>query len=56
MPGRGLIGEGVTTAFPPFTVANATLTRNAEVSVDLEFTDGADALQIHHVVQLRNVP
>jgi MSHA biogenesis protein MshO len=56
MPGRGLIGEGVAMAFPPFAVANATLTRNAEVSVDLEFTDGADALQIHHVVQLRNVP
>jgi MSHA biogenesis protein MshO len=56
MPGRGLVGEGVNAAVPPFTVVNATLTRNAEVSVDLEFVNGADALQVHHVVQLRNVP
>ena len=56
MPGRGMVGEGVNAAVPPFTVVNATLTRNAEVSVDLEFVDGTDALQIHHVVQLRNVP
>jgi len=32
------------------------LTRNAEVAIDLEFADAADALRIHHIVQLRNVP
>jgi MSHA biogenesis protein MshO len=56
MPGRSLIGEDLSASAPPFTFAGATLARNAEVGIDLEFRDGADALRIHHVVQLRNVP
>jgi MSHA biogenesis protein MshO len=56
MPGRSLIGEDLFASSPPFTFSGATLTRNAEVGIDLEFHDGADALRIHHVVQLRNVP
>lgn len=56
MPGRGLIGEDLVASAAPFTLASATLTRNAQVSIDLEFQDGADSLRIHHLVQLRNVP
>lgn len=56
MPGRSLIGEELLASAPPFTFANATLTRNAQVQIDFEFRDAADALRIHHVVQLRNVP
>jgi MSHA biogenesis protein MshO len=56
MPGRSLIGEDLSMSATPFTFASATLTRNAEVGIDLAFQDGADALRIHHLVQLRNVP
>lgn len=56
MPGRSLIGEDLTTSVPPFRIADATLTRNAEVGIDLEFADAADSLRINHIVQLRNVP
>ncbi len=56
MPGRSLIGEDLAESAPPFTFASATLMRNAQVRIDLEFRDGADSLHIHHMVQLRNVP
>ena len=56
MPGRSMIGEDLVASAPVFTVANATLTRNAEVTIDLEFGDGNDVVRIHHLVQLRNVP
>jgi MSHA biogenesis protein MshO len=56
MPGRSLIGEDLVASSPPFTFANATLTRNAEVGIDLEFRDTPDSIRVHHLVQLRNVP
>ncbi|NJN52658.1 MAG: hypothetical protein HC809_13785 [Gammaproteobacteria bacterium] len=56
MPGRSLIGEGLDDAVVPFAIAGATLTRNAEVAIRLAFQGGGDALEIGHLVQLRNVP
>lgn len=56
MPGRGLVGEGLDGAIVPFSVAGATLTRNAEVAMRFLFADGSDGVAINHVVQLRNVP
>ena len=56
MPGRSLVGEDVSSSTVPFTLAGATLTRNAEVEIDLLFQDDPDSLRIHHLVQLRNVP
>ena len=56
MPGRSLIGEDVVSSTTPFSLTSATLTRNAEVGIDLDFQDGADSVRIHHLVQLRNVP
>lgn len=55
MPGRALLAQSVTSA-TPFTLNDATLTRNAVVAVDMEFSRGGDALRIEHSVQVRNVP
>ncbi|MDH3640891.1 MAG: type II secretion system GspH family protein [Gammaproteobacteria bacterium] len=55
MPGRALVTQNVTT-LAPFTLADATLSRNAVVGIDLEFTRGGDAVRIEHMVQIRNVP
>jgi len=54
-PGRSPIGESVVSA-APFALNGATLTRNAEVAIDLQFQDGTDVLRFQHSVQLRNVP
>ena len=55
MPGRGLVAQSVTT-LAPFTVNDATLTRNAVLSVDVEFARAGDEVRIEHAVQIRNVP
>jgi MSHA biogenesis protein MshO len=54
-PGRSPLGEDVVSP-APFALNGATLARNAEVAIDLQFQDGADALLFQHTVQLRNVP
>ncbi len=56
LPGRALIGEGVSSSSTAFTLSGATLTRNAVVVIDLDFATGVDSVHIGHVVQLRNVP
>ena len=55
MPGRALVTQNVTT-LAPFTLNDATLTRNAVVGIDLEFTRDGDSVRIEHMVQIRNVP
>jgi MSHA biogenesis protein MshO len=54
-PGRSPIGEDIASS-APFSINGATLTRNAEVAIDLQFQDGADGLRFQHTIQLRNVP
>ncbi|HET6473421.1 MAG TPA: type II secretion system protein [Pseudomonadales bacterium] len=54
-PGRSPIGEDVVSP-APFALSGATLTRNAEIALDLQFQDGNDVLRFQHTVQLRNVP
>jgi MSHA biogenesis protein MshO len=55
-PQRALIGDGITAAGAPFRVSGATLTRNAVVVIELTFSRGGDALDVNHLVVLRNVP
>ena len=56
MPGRSLVGENVGSATVPFAVSDATLLRNAVVTLDLSFTGDSDQIRVNHQVQLRNVP
>jgi len=55
LPNRALLAERVTTAIP-FTVAPATLVRNAVVEIDMDFARGDDEVSLQHLVQVRNVP
>lgn len=54
-PDRALIAESVANP-APFTVDTASLTRNAVVKIEMEFTRGADSVRIDDLVQVRNVP
>jgi len=54
-PGRSPIGEDMV-SLAPFSLSGATLTRSAEVAIDLQLQDGPDVLRFQHTVQLRNVP
>jgi MSHA biogenesis protein MshO len=55
MPGRALVAQSITTLVP-FTLNDPTLTLNAVVGLDVEFTRDGDSLRIEHAVQIRNVP
>jgi len=56
LPGRVLLAEDLLTS-TPFTLAAATLSRNAVVAIALTLRNGADdRLELTHSVQLRNVP
>jgi len=56
LPGRALIGEGVSSPSQAFTYTGATLTRNGLVRIDLDFSVSSDRVHLNHTVQLRNVP
>lgn len=56
MPGRSAIGDGVAATGAPFSIASATLTRNAIVTIELQFQRDGDQVRMNHQVQLRNVP
>jgi MSHA biogenesis protein MshO len=55
LPGRTLITQAVSSP-APFSVAAATLARNAVVDINLSFERGGDAVTLQHLVQVRNVP
>lgn len=55
LPDRALITQSVSSP-APFSVAAATLTRNAVVDIDLSFERGGDSVALQHLVQVRNVP
>jgi len=55
LPGRILLAEEVL-GVAPFAVAEANLSRNAVVAIDLTFGNGSDLLELTHSVQLRNLP
>ncbi|MCB1686742.1 MAG: type II secretion system protein [Pseudomonadales bacterium] len=54
-PDRALIAESVANP-APFTIAVASLTRNAVVKIEMEFVRGTDSVRIDDLVQVRNVP
>ena len=56
LPGRTLIGDTVAVATTPFSIASATLTRNAVVKMEIEFGGAEERVRLNHLVQLRNVP
>jgi MSHA biogenesis protein MshO len=55
MPGRALLAQSITSV-APIALNDATLTRNAVLAVDMEFSRGGDTIGIEHTVQVRNVP
>ena len=55
MPGRALLVEQLDAAVTPFTLAPATLTRNAVVNVEMHFQRGGDTLEISHGIHMRNL-
>ena len=54
-PTGAMVAEAVT-ATTPFAVADATLARNALVTIDLTFERRGDRLRLQHTAQVRNVP
>ena len=56
LPDRSLIAAELGPGAVPFTIAEASLERNAMVQIDLTFGTGADALRVQHAVQVRNAP
>ena len=55
LPGRAMVAQDVDTV-SPFTLNDATLTRNAVLEIDLNFGRDGDEVRIEHAVQVRNVP
>ena len=55
MPNRSLLVERVDPSVTPFSIAPATLTRNAVVDVLLHFQRGEDTMEISHSIQMRNI-
>ena len=55
LPNRALAAERIISA-TPFSVVQASLARNAIVSLDIEFSRGNDVLLVNQSVQVRNVP
>ena len=53
LPGRALFAEGVSGGF---VVNAASLSRNAEVALDLTFSRRGELVAMNHLVQVRNVP
>jgi MSHA biogenesis protein MshO len=56
-PDRVLISDSISNAaLTAFTIQEATLRRNAIVSINLNFVDTLDTVRLQHEVQIRNVP
>lgn len=56
-PDRALISDSISNAaLTAFTIQEATLRRNAIVSINLNFVDTLDTVRLQHEVQIRNVP
>lgn len=53
LPNRALFAEGVSGGFA---ASSASLSRNAEVALDLTFTRRDEFVAMNHLVQVRNVP
>ncbi|MCB1644176.1 MAG: prepilin-type N-terminal cleavage/methylation domain-containing protein [Pseudomonadales bacterium] len=56
MPDRALLADGIGDSTTPFSLATATLVRNAVVRLDMAFTSSGEQTRVVHEVQLRNVP
>ena len=56
LPGRTLVARDVQGSAPYFEVSGATLTRNAMVAVNLDFTSEGDSVDIASLVHMKNVP
>jgi len=54
LPNRNILMGDLSATLPVFATESATLTRNAVVSIELEFTKGGQQLDISHSVQIRN--
>lgn len=53
LPNRSVYGQGVSGGF---SLSAATLSRNSEVALTLQFTRGEEQIEMNHLVQVRNAP
>ena len=56
LPQRAVVADAMVAGAAPFTYTGASENRNAVVKVSFAFGTGGDALNVDHLVQLRNVP